>query len=233
MDNLPFRRLRGTASGTKEIRVGLDGDRFVEHLDDPPDEVFALADGEEAVLPEGATAFIDAVVARLAHPGYALLIDYGGVGEPGGSPHGYRAHRPVADLLERPGETDITCGLDFDLISEHAEKQGPDRVPERHAAPRAHRAGLRRLDPRAAPPAGRTAGSSRGARRRPNVERKEPGHAPRRPFGARPAPLVPPRDAGPACAPVDVSGRSQRGSRPSRPRHRIRRRGTATRGSRP
>ncbi|MGH2640227.1 MAG: SAM-dependent methyltransferase, partial [Actinomycetota bacterium] len=78
MDNLPFRRLRGTPSGTKEVKVGLDGDRFVEHLDDPPDEVFALADGEEAVLPEGATSFIDAVGARLAHPGYALLIDYGG-----------------------------------------------------------------------------------------------------------------------------------------------------------
>jgi len=136
MDNLPFRRLRGTASGTKEVRVGLDGDRFVEYLDDPPGEVFALADGEEAVLPEGATAFIDAVGARLAHPGYALLIDYGGVGEPGGSPHGYRAQRPVADLLERPGETDITCGLDFDLISEHAEQQGLIAFPsvtQRHA----------------------------------------------------------------------------------------------------
>ena len=136
MDNLPFRRLRGTAAGTKEVRVGLDGDRFVEHLDDPPDEAFALADGEEAVLPDGATAFIAAVGARLAHPGYALLIDYGGVGEPGGSPHGYRAHRPVGDLLERPGETDITCGLDFDLLSEHAEKQGLIAFPsvtQRHA----------------------------------------------------------------------------------------------------
>ncbi len=135
MDNLPFRRLRGTPSGTKEVKVGLDRDRFVEYLDDT-DELFALADGEEAVLPEGATAFIDAVSARLAHPGYALLIDYGGVGEPGGPPHGYRAHRPVDDLLERPGETDITSGLDFDLISEHAEKQGLIAFPsvtQRHA----------------------------------------------------------------------------------------------------
>ena len=33
---------------------------------------------------EGAIASIEEVAARLAHPGYALLIDYGGVGEPGG-----------------------------------------------------------------------------------------------------------------------------------------------------
>ena len=53
MDNLPFRRLRGTASGTKEVFVALDGDRFVERLGDPsPDDHTSLADGEEAVLPD-------------------------------------------------------------------------------------------------------------------------------------------------------------------------------------
>jgi SAM-dependent MidA family methyltransferase len=137
MDNLPFRRLRGTGSGTKEILVGLDGDRFVEHLAaaSPGDDV-PLADGEEAVLPDGATAFIEEIGVRLAHPGYALLIDYGGVGEPGGEPHGYRAHRPVEDLLDAPGETDITCGLDFDLLGHQAEQQGLIAFPsvtQRHA----------------------------------------------------------------------------------------------------
>ena len=137
LDNLPFRRLLGTASGTKEIPVALEGDRFVEHLGDPPPgEDLPLAEGAEVVLPDGATAFIEEVGARLAHPGYALLIDYGGVGEPGGQPHGYRAHRPVEDLLDRPGETDITSGLDFDLLSRHAEAQGLIAFPsvtQRHA----------------------------------------------------------------------------------------------------
>lgn len=137
MDNLPFRRFRGTASGTKEVMVALDGDRFVEHLGNPsPGDAAPLPDGEEAVLPDGATAFIGEVGARLAHPGYALLIDYGGVGEPGGPPHGYRAHRPVEDLIDRPGETDITCGLDFDLLGRHAEGQGLIAFPsvtQRHA----------------------------------------------------------------------------------------------------
>ena len=137
LDNLPFRRLRGTPSGTKEVLVGLDGDRLVEYLDDPqPGDGIPLGDGEESVLPDGAIAFVEQVGARLAHPGYALLIDYGGVGETGGPPHGYRAHRPVEDLLDRPGETDITCGLDFDLLGEHAERQGLIAFPsvtQRHA----------------------------------------------------------------------------------------------------
>jgi SAM-dependent MidA family methyltransferase len=137
MDNLPFRRLRGTRAGTKEVKVGLDGDRLIELLDDPsPEERTDVADGEEAIVPDGAMAFLERVGARLAHPGYALLIDYGGVGEPGGSPHGYHAHRPVEDLLERPGETDITCGLDFDALSRHAEEQGLIAFPsvtQRHA----------------------------------------------------------------------------------------------------
>jgi SAM-dependent MidA family methyltransferase len=137
MDNLPFRRLRGTTSGTKEVMVGLDGDRFVEHLGDPsPGDDVALGDGEEAVLPEGALLSIEEIAARLAHPGYVLLIDYGGVGEPGGPPHGYRDHRPVEDLLDRPGSTDITSGLDFELIGAHAEKQGLIAFPsvtQRHA----------------------------------------------------------------------------------------------------
>jgi NADH dehydrogenase [ubiquinone] 1 alpha subcomplex assembly factor 7 len=137
MDNLPFRRLRGTPSGTKEILIGLEGDRFVEHLGDPsPGDDIALGDGEEAVLPAGALASIEEIAARLAHPGYARLIDYGGVGEPGGPPHGYRAHRPVEDLLDRPGSTDITSGIDFELVGAHAERQGLIAFPsvtQRHA----------------------------------------------------------------------------------------------------
>jgi SAM-dependent MidA family methyltransferase len=137
LDNLPFRRLRGTASGTKEILIDLDGEGFMEHLANlPPGEDVALEVGEEAVIPVGALAFVEETAARLAHPGYALLIDYGGVGEPGGSPHGYRRHRPVEDLLDRPGSADITVGIDVDLVRERADGCGLVSFPsvtQRHA----------------------------------------------------------------------------------------------------
>jgi NADH dehydrogenase [ubiquinone] 1 alpha subcomplex assembly factor 7 len=137
LDNLPFRWFRGTADGPREVHIGLEGDRFVERLLDPdPDGPTTLPDGGDSVLPVGAFTFVDDVAARLAHPGYALLIDYGGVGEPGGPVHGYASHRVVGELLDRPGGTDITVGVDFELIRERAEAAGLIAFPsvtQRHA----------------------------------------------------------------------------------------------------
>jgi len=65
-----------------------------------------------------------------------LVIDYGGVGEPGGPPHGYRAHRVVEDLLDDPGSSDITSGVDFALVAERARSHGLTAFPavsQRHA----------------------------------------------------------------------------------------------------
>jgi NADH dehydrogenase [ubiquinone] 1 alpha subcomplex assembly factor 7 len=137
LDNLPFRRFLGTADGPKEVLVGLEGERLVERLGDPssPPPV-TPAEGEESIVPEGALAFLDDVAARLAHPGFALLIDYGGVGGPGGPVHGYRAHRPVGELLDTPGSADITAGVDFALVAEHAQRRGLVAFPtvtQRHA----------------------------------------------------------------------------------------------------
>ena len=117
LDNLPFRRVRGD----REARVGVDGDRFVEIEaawgDDPhPSD-------DAAVVPVGAFAFIDRLASSLDR-GYALLIDYGDVGTPGGDIHGYRNHRVVEDVLADPGSTDITAGVDFALIANHASQRG-------------------------------------------------------------------------------------------------------------
>ena len=136
LDNLPFRRLRSTDAGTKEVMVELDGDRLVERLVDAPPGHPELAPGAESILAEGAAALVEEVAGRRARPGYALLIDYGGLGETGGPPHGYRAHRPVGDLLEGPGETDITSGVDFAAIGAIAEEGGLVAFPsvtQRHA----------------------------------------------------------------------------------------------------
>ena len=117
LDNLPFRRVRGD----REICVGLDGDRLVE--------VEAAWDAEpaprdvETLVPVGAFAFVDRLADVLMR-GYALLIDYGGVGTTGGELHGYRGHRVVENVLEDPGSSDITAGVDFALVAHRAEGRG-------------------------------------------------------------------------------------------------------------
>ncbi len=77
----------------------------------------------ETIVPVGAFAFVDRLASTLTR-GYALLIDYGDVGTPGGDIHGYRDHRVVEDVLADPGSTDITAGVDFALIANHAERRG-------------------------------------------------------------------------------------------------------------
>ena len=138
LDNLPFRRFRPTPRGPMEVAVGADGERLVEVLVDATDAPSTDA-AREGILPVGALAFVDEIAARLADPGYALLIDYGGVGDQGGATHGYREHRPVEDLLAAPGETDITVGVDFAAIGSRAERAGLTAFPsitQRHALTR-------------------------------------------------------------------------------------------------
>jgi SAM-dependent MidA family methyltransferase len=117
LDNLPFRRVRGD----REVCVGLDDERFVEVETTwkgepyPPDR--------ETIVPVDAFAFVDRLASTLTR-GYALLMDYGDVGTPGGAIHGYRGHRVVEDVLADPGSTDITAGVDFALLADYAEQRG-------------------------------------------------------------------------------------------------------------
>jgi SAM-dependent MidA family methyltransferase len=128
LDNLPFRRVRRTRDGPKEVRVGEDPQgRLVEVPVEAGDDLQAAADGldvgEETVVPDGALQFVEDVAAALER-GYALVIDYGGLGGPGGEVHGYRGHGLVDDVLGKPGETDVTSGVDFALVTQHARRHG-------------------------------------------------------------------------------------------------------------
>jgi SAM-dependent MidA family methyltransferase len=117
LDNLPFRLLRGD----REMRVGAEDERLV-WVETAWDGEPGSANGE-TIVPVGAFAFIDRLASTLAH-GYALLIDYGAVGSPGGDLHGYRNHRVVDDVLADPGTSDITAGVDFATIARRAEERG-------------------------------------------------------------------------------------------------------------
>ena len=128
MDNLPFRKIRGTRDGVVEIRIDAGGKRFVE-VDVPCDATIAelvaeggpsLVPGQEATVPTGALRFVDELAVILRR-GYALLIDYGSPGGSSGEVHGYRDHRVVVDVLRDPGSTDITAGIDLEAIVRRSE----------------------------------------------------------------------------------------------------------------
>jgi len=125
LDNLPFRLIRNG----REVRIALDGDAFVEVLVAPEDElIHQAAEPGEQIITVGALAFLDRIAATMSR-GYALLIDYGGVGTTGGPVHGYRDHRVVDDVVTDPGTTDITSGVDFERIAMHAQARGLTAFP--------------------------------------------------------------------------------------------------------
>lgn len=126
LDNLPFRLVRDDA----EVTVDVDGDAFLERSRPLEADCRALIEGRRAegdiVVPVGALGFIDRIAASLTR-GYALLIDYGGDGS--GTVHGYARQQPIEDVLDTPGAIDITAGLDFGWIADHARERGLQAFP--------------------------------------------------------------------------------------------------------
>jgi NADH dehydrogenase [ubiquinone] 1 alpha subcomplex assembly factor 7 len=136
LDNLPFRRIRTRADGALvDVRVGAEGDRLVE-VETPTDQAAGVAEptpGTETVVPTGALDLVDSLAELMRHA-YALLIDYSA--ERGREVHGYRDRRVIADVLGDPGTTDITAGVDFDLLEARARVRGLEvlgRVRQRDA----------------------------------------------------------------------------------------------------
>jgi SAM-dependent MidA family methyltransferase len=131
LDNLPFRLLRGTEKGVREIRIGLHRGRFVEVESQRDDELLQeelldleLPIGQEAAVSLEALNLIDRL-ARMLVRGFALFIDYAArIGHPSGRVHGYRRHRVVDDILAAPGSSDITAGVDFAMLARRAAAFG-------------------------------------------------------------------------------------------------------------
>jgi len=128
LDNMPFRRVRASRSAGSpvEVRVGVDSGRLVEVEVSAGEELTALVPrpvepGAEHVVPTGALAFLERSASALER-GYALLIDYGSSG--GDAVHGYREHAVVEDVLDAPGSSDITAGVDFDALAARAGELG-------------------------------------------------------------------------------------------------------------
>ena len=123
-DALPVRQFVRTPRGWNERMVGLADDGASLRLALAPGATpFApflpdAAPGAEAEISEAGRALAAAIGARLqASGGWALIIDYGrDNGGPGSSLQAVRGHRG-ADILDRPGETDLSAHVDFAALA--------------------------------------------------------------------------------------------------------------------
>jgi SAM-dependent MidA family methyltransferase len=132
LDNLPFHLVRSTDGRVVELLVGAGSDGASLVLVDGPvssDEIGRLAGalppGQVATIPTGALAFVDAAAAVLRR-GYALVVDYAATEDTDefGGVHGYRGHGVVGDVLAHPGSSDVTAGVDMEVVARHAERAG-------------------------------------------------------------------------------------------------------------
>lgn len=121
-DALPVHRLvnRGEQwvverEGRLALEAGpLSNPELAPHLPTRPGQVVDFAPAAEVIIAE-----IDRALER----GYVLTIDYGGTRGELRAPHrmdgtllAYRGGRVTTDLLERPGEQDLTAHVDFDVL---------------------------------------------------------------------------------------------------------------------
>jgi NADH dehydrogenase [ubiquinone] 1 alpha subcomplex assembly factor 7 len=122
-DALPIRQFERTLQGWTERMVGLAADGGRLHLALAPGTTpFAAAlpdaaPGAQAELSPAARQTAEAIGARIGrHGGWALIIDYGREGPLGSSLQAVRGHRTV-DILDRPGESDLSAHVDFAALA--------------------------------------------------------------------------------------------------------------------
>ena len=137
LDALPVRQFEKTPHGWAERMIGLaaDGETLRFALAPGPSPFASLLPPSvrNADLPPGTLAEASGPVAQLAttiaerlarQGGWALIVDYGrDAAAPGASLQAVRGHRGV-DVLDRPGETDLTAHVDFAAVAQAAAAAG-------------------------------------------------------------------------------------------------------------
>jgi NADH dehydrogenase [ubiquinone] 1 alpha subcomplex assembly factor 7 len=121
-DALPVRQFEKTARGWSERMVGLADDGTLRLALAPGVTPYASAlpdavVGAQAEICEAGLALAGAIGERLGrHGGWALIVDYGHDGALGASLQAVRGHHG-ADILDRPGETDLSAHVDFAALA--------------------------------------------------------------------------------------------------------------------
>lgn len=134
-DALPVHQFVREAEGWSERHVGLDAEGRLTLVAGPAGPETALIPNVVADVPPGAVvelcptglAIMSDIARRIAGHGVAaLIVDYGYTrSAPGESLQAVRRHQPV-DILDRPGESDLTAHVNFEHLRTVARARGAD-----------------------------------------------------------------------------------------------------------
>ncbi len=142
LDAQPFIRLRFTSGEWREIGVLVEGDVLAEtYLREPGAESQKIISELPVNTAEGYTMDLSleaesllSDVLRSSWKGLFLTFDYGKSWEellnlhPKGTARAYRNHEQQANLLDRPGEQDLTCHLCWDRLNTVMKENGLSRI---------------------------------------------------------------------------------------------------------
>ena len=131
LDALPAHRVVMEYGALREIFVGFDGARFTETLRDPStlaleryfhEQGITLVEGQQAEVCFEACDWIESA-GRALERGFVLTVDYGHEARALYDEHhnrgtllAYRDHTVTEDLLDAPGEQDLTAHVNFTAI---------------------------------------------------------------------------------------------------------------------
>ncbi len=135
-DALPVRRMRRVQGAIRELRVAVDGDRFVEEITEADQGMLDHAEryglcaeeGFEAEWAEGLPRQLSRLAGSIDR-GLIVVIDYGDSAErlarrPAGTAMAYRKQQAHPRVLECVGEQDLTAHVNFSAIEEAAREIG-------------------------------------------------------------------------------------------------------------
>lgn len=126
-DALPVHQYEMTAQGWAERMVGVENDRLALGLQRSPLPLGAAAQGALRERCPAGEATARAIGERIAREGgAAILIDYGYGETPpmgGDTVQAVRRHA-YADILDTPGEADLTAHVDFEALAKAARAGG-------------------------------------------------------------------------------------------------------------
>jgi SAM-dependent MidA family methyltransferase len=139
LDALPTHRVILEKGVLRESFVGIDGDRFVEFLRDPSTPLLAqyfneqgitLEEGQQAEVCFEACRWIENA-GRAIGRGFVLTIDYGhearalyDEGHNRGTLLAYRDHAVTENILDAPGEQDLTAHVNFEALDLWGRRAG-------------------------------------------------------------------------------------------------------------